>query len=173
MTIPDSSSKEGDTLREYEPVSSHEAGRRLGITAQSVGVWMKKPGAPVGIKGARTVCLWPRFPRWYVEQLVASAKRESAGKRSSDDPRDRKDNADADLKELELAERKGQLVPREEAEGWFADACMRVRGRLLSLPHHIASRVVGLTYPERLAQGQALADEVMAELQGPTEEEAE
>jgi phage terminase Nu1 subunit (DNA packaging protein) len=146
-----------------EQVTQSEAARRLGMTPQSLGMWARKPGAPVILDGGRPKCLWPAFPRWYADQREENGKGRGAPK-SLDEARLRKETAEAELKELELAERRGELMTVDEAARALADAFGRAASKLKNLPRAIALRVTGGTIPEREAQAQPLVDEVSAEL---------
>lgn len=39
------------------------------MTKQAIGLWCKKPGAPVRIDGARMYLRWPDFARWREDEL--------------------------------------------------------------------------------------------------------
>ena len=49
--------------------SAATAARYLGLTAQAVGMWAKRPGAPARVDGKRVWVQWPAFARWREEEL--------------------------------------------------------------------------------------------------------
>lgn len=126
-----------------EQISQREAGRRLGLTAQSLGQWRKRPGAPAGLKAGKPVYLWPDFPRWREAELVRQAKLEAAPV-DFEEARARKMAAEASLAELELARERGQLIPIELHGSRLARILERIRSRLVALPGSLAPRLVGL-----------------------------
>jgi len=82
-----------------------------------------------------------------------------------DTGRTRHESARAELAELELAERRAQLVTVDGAEMWFASACHRVRARLIGLPSRLAPAILGArSVPEALARIEPLIHEVIEEL---------
>jgi phage terminase Nu1 subunit (DNA packaging protein) len=60
----------------------------------------------------------------------------------------RKETAIANLRELELAEKRGELVNKQEAETAWMDAAVRLRDGILSVPDRIALQLEGRTARE-------------------------
>jgi phage terminase Nu1 subunit (DNA packaging protein) len=145
-----------------EKLTIHEAAVRLGITDRQVTNLLADGLPHVGAGNKRRI-LWPEARRWRDDQLRAEGARRVRPS-SADEADARKKAAEAQLKELELAERRGELVRLDVAERWLVEAFGRVASKLKSLPGSVAMQVVGQTLPERQRQAQALVDEVMAEL---------
>ena len=60
----------------------------------------------------------------------------------------KKEQALAALRQLELAERKGQLISAEDAIREWSGACVLVREHLLALPERVAANLAGKTEAE-------------------------
>ncbi len=67
-----------------------------------------------------------------------------------DSPRDRKDNAVAELTELKIAKERGALVLREAAEGALSTTIGAARAAILRLPNDAIQRGVPVQYEEIL-----------------------
>ena len=101
-------------------------------------------GMPHEKHSRRVLVPMPAGRVWYHEYLVEKGRRQSAPK-SSDDARRRRAAAEAELAELDLAQRRKETVLLVEAERWVADAFGRVRAKLQNLTPRLAGVVVGLT----------------------------
>jgi hypothetical protein len=123
-----------------EEVSMAEAARRLGMTPQSVGMYSKRPDAPVRLKDGRFYCLWPAFPVWYRQELQRGREKPSGLEES----RARKLAAEAELAELDLSERRGELLSTSVVRAGMQDIVTRLRGQVLALPSRFAPRTVNL-----------------------------
>lgn len=122
-------------------------------------------GMPHEKKTSRKIVIpMPDGRVWYHKYLVDKGKRQAAPT-SIDEARRRKEAAQAELAELELAEARRELMKVEDGERVIAEAFARVRARLLNLPPRIAGIVVGA---ESIQDAQARVDplvrEVMEEL---------
>lgn len=147
-----------------ERLSRNEAATRLGLTPQQVGR-LVADGMPSATKGSGYVVLWPEARRWRDNQLREEGARK-AKPSTMDEARLRRETADAELKELELAARRGELIPLTDYDQSVAATFARVRSKLLNLPNAVAMRVTGDTLAARTAQAQSLVDEIMGELSG-------
>lgn len=116
-----------------------EAARRLGMTSVSVGRIAERPGAPVLLKKSRRLCLWPEFPVWYRQQLVKERERPA----SFEEAKARKLQAEAELAELELEARRGDVVPIVSFRDEVRDLVRRTRAQLLAIPGRYAPRTAG------------------------------
>jgi phage terminase Nu1 subunit (DNA packaging protein) len=89
--------------------------------------------------------------------------------------RTRKLSADADLAELRLAERRGELVPVAEVEAEMSRLCQAVRARILGARGRWAPRVIGLAGMREATQAlDALALDLLKALEsGAVDIEAE
>jgi hypothetical protein len=136
-------SSKSATVRVVAPTSGEilasECARRLGITAQSVGTWAVRPGAPARAVGANVLIQWPAFARWREDQLVRQAKEEAAPP-SLIEAQTRRAVAQAKAAELDLAEREGQLVTVADYETALGRLLDRLMARLRAIPvrmsHH-------------------------------------
>ncbi len=131
-------------------ITAAEAARRLGLTAQAIGLWAAKPGAPCTKENTRVVVRWPDFARWREDVLIAnatSALRERLAKASDQqpggDPIVRKQLADATKAEIEVALLERSVVPVDDAEAVIVDLLTRLRHGLLSFPRTAAPKILG------------------------------
>lgn len=82
----------------------------------------------------------------------------------------RKDNALARRTELEIAAREGELVESAEVVAGWQNVLMRVRTRLLQLPHQAAPLVVGEVDPHNVRETlDGFVRDVLTELSAPPE----
>ncbi len=102
-------------------------------------------------------------PRYVVAGVVAwLEKRAEVRSRPEDfeEARKRKMGAEAELAELELAQKRGQLIPLEQHGQRLARILERIRARLIALPGTLASRLVAI---ETAAEAQAVVYAGVAE----------
>lgn len=76
-------------------------------------------------------------------------------------PKERKDLADARLKELELAKKKGELISLEEIRKECEYILSSFKNKTLGVPSKIAPALIGL---ETIAETKAILDDAMYEL---------
>lgn len=125
--------------------------------------WCAK-GLPSKGDGTTARFPWPEIHRWLLQQ-VEQRGRESAKPKDIDEARERKAAADAELAELELAEKRHQLMTVEAGEAALGAAYARVATRLKAAPNKYAPRTVNLkSIPESLTIWQRAVHEVMDEL---------
>lgn len=87
---------------------------------------------------------------WYIRYLQAALKKKSlpttdgayAGEREQ---RVRLLKADADLREIELAEKQGQLVPLADVEAEMTNLVLITKARILAVAPRVAPELLGLT----------------------------
>jgi phage terminase Nu1 subunit (DNA packaging protein) len=96
------------------------------------------------------------------DRRAAEARVAAGGELSSDQVRRRYTLATAELKELQLAEKRGSLVPIEAVTATLADELTAVRGRLLAMPGRLGMSLVGKTDPAEVEA--AIAEEVRGAL---------
>jgi hypothetical protein len=137
-------------------VTQAEAARRLGLTPQALGVWAKRPGAPVSDDGGRRLVHWPDFTRWRDAEIARQVRTEATADTKPGDleeARARKMAAEAELAELALAKARGQMVT---IDAWIKPVerrLMHLRARILAMPSKSAHRLVGLrTLPQATKQ---------------------
>ena len=110
----------------------------LGVSLATVNRWLEA-GLPARKRGGRWRCDLEVVRAWRAkhERPPAAAAPEAPGRA---DAELRKANALADLRELELAKRRGEVLSREELRHALGDALYSLRSRLLSLPPQVAAR---------------------------------
>lgn len=132
-----------------------EVAERLSVTARTVRNWIndgvngeKLPAVTDG-RGRRLD--WPSALEFYVRMRIV---RDGNGGKQPPDPEPglaetleqaetRKTIADADLKELKLAELRGQLVPAVDVGRNVARVASAIKTKLDALPNALAPRLLG------------------------------
>lgn len=77
----------------------------------------------------------------------------------------RKTNAEAELRELEIEEKKGTLIPLTEALDEFKDGLARCRSKMTALPTRLALELSSVTDPKQISHLLTVAiDEALDEL---------
>jgi phage terminase Nu1 subunit (DNA packaging protein) len=94
--------------------------------------------------------------RWVLAREVIPARAQT------DDSRRRYNAAAAELKEYQLAEKRGSMIRVEDVVPIVADELANVRSRLLAIPHNVAPKVTSMTDPTAIEA--ALREEVIAAL---------
>lgn len=149
-----------------EEVTQSEAARRLGMTPQALGVWAKRPGAPVALRKGRPFCLWPDFPKWREAELDRVAREEARPREMSQTEAERRyESARAQKLEIEVARLEGQLVAAEDVEKAWGGMVHDLRAQLLTLPQRWAPAVIGCRgLPEVTAKLETALQEAMTAL---------
>lgn len=134
-------------------------------------------GMPHKKKGRDISIPMPEGRVWFLKHIVEQAKEEAKPTTRSASI-DRQVAAQADLAELELAEKRDELMRVEDFERLLADAFSRVRARLTNLPPRIAGVVLGASsIQDAMARIEPLVREAMEELRSaddvPTMDDAE
>jgi hypothetical protein len=135
-------------------ITAAEAGRRLGMTAQAIGQWVNRPGAPARKDGRNTWIRWPDFARWRERELI-----DEAMPGDLDTARTRKANAEAELAEIEVAKARGEVVLVADYEAALGTILDRLTARLRGLPVQLAS-----AGPEAEALAETEVERVIVEL---------
>jgi phage terminase Nu1 subunit (DNA packaging protein) len=86
--------------------------------------------------------------RWYIRYLQKKVEQKAidggdGNPQGANDQRIRGMKADADLKEMDLALRKGQLVKIEDVRAVWAEITLMAKARILSVPPRLAGEVMG------------------------------
>lgn len=158
-------------------LTRNEAKAALGdMPERTFARWCAK-GMPCKGDGARARFPWPEIYRWIIEQVERRA-REAAKPVDYNEAKAREMAARAELAELEVATKRGELMTVAQYDEVVGAAFARVRAQLTNLPTKAAPELVGLAAaPEALAKVQGFVDEVMAELHTgadvPTEPDAD
>jgi len=141
-----------------EWMSGAQAARWLGLTAQAIGVWGTRPGAPIRMTDGKREYQWPAFPRWREDQLVAERVRPL---NDLDLARQRKIQAEATRAEHELSRIRGDLVSVASFRETMSAIAQRIRLQLLAAPGRYSPRIVGCA---SLPQAQRVLDEIVRDI---------
>lgn len=131
-------------------VTQTELAEILGVSARTIRTWQKE-GMPAG--GDRTrrkydtrACL-----TWVLENKFGDRPTEVDGEPpdpSYKEARAREKAAKAQVAELDLMERKGELIPVSVYKDELADVLTSVRSRLLNLPGRLSRELADASDPE-------------------------
>ncbi len=126
-----------------------EAAARLGLTDRRLRQLLAEHRDVPSIgHGKQRLFLWPELREWrdknLIQQGVASVRPGSV-----EEARARKLAADADLREMEVAERRGALMPAALFRQEFEAACSRMVAHQLNAPGRYAPQLLA-AFPERL-----------------------
>lgn len=159
-----------------ERVIQKAAGDRLGMSAQAIGMWMKRPGAPVETTGGKTYCVWPDFPRWREKELEKQVRSES---RHEDRPTElneavlRRAIADAVIAELAAAEKERTQLHVGIHEEVVGTLCDRLRGALVNMPSNYAVDLerAGVAADQAQAILERISEDLTATLRASVEDD--
>lgn len=137
----------GHLERERIPIA--EAAARLGLTVRRLQQFVAEHRDVPSIgHGKQRLFLWPELREWrdknLIQQGVASVRPGSV-----EEARARKLAADADLREMEVAERRGMLMPAALFRQDFEAACARIVAHQLNAPGRYAPQLLA-AFPDRL-----------------------
>lgn len=119
----------------------------LGVTPPTIDARIAK-GLPVlsrGTSGQAAQFDTAEVINWMVEQAKQTADASPAEKDGMRELQRRKLLAETEQAELELARKKGEVVPVEEALSAISDAVTILRQRMLTLPRRVAPLILGET----------------------------
>lgn len=142
-------------------LSKADLARMFGVSLPCIGQWVGK-GCPYITKGgpgkqwifnSADVRLWREDQA--IQQMVGDTSALDI-----DEARRRKLAAEAALVELDLAQRRGDVIEIEEVAGVVGDDYANVRAKLLALATKLAPQVLGI---EDLAECKALIERGVAE----------
>lgn len=154
-------------------VNKAELARAFGVSTTAIDNWLSRgcpyvaapdrPGKAYRFNLAAVVA-------WRIERMTETAAT-AGGDVDLAEAKRRRAVAEAELSELDLAERRGDLLAREDVDAAMTGAFARVRARLLALPSAVAAAAADETEPgtvERLLS--AAIYEALQELAGTTPE---
>ena len=145
-----------------------EAMTRLALSRKQVEREIEAGMPSFRKKNGQIAIYWPDARVFRDEQIRERTLKEKAagGPADGKESRKRKEEAEAQLAEIEVVKALKTWMPVADAEKWFVDACTRVRARLLALPPRLAAVGVGHKSPrEAQAALSPVIYEVMEELQ--------
>ena len=139
----------------------------LGISPTTLDRYVQA-GCPVLEKGSGR-----REYRFNTAEVIrwVLARGATPARGQTDDTRRRYNQAAAELKEFQLAQKRGSMIRLEDAAAIIADELANVRSRLLAMPHNVAPKIAGMTDPTTIEA--ALHDEVIAALTELTADDRE
>lgn len=133
--------------------SQDELAKALDISdRKSIQRWMKESDAPGKEEDGRY-----SVTRWR-EWMERKGKRAGRPKATIEDQRSKAIALDVELKQLELAERRGEIIGREECTTVLLELVTRVVQGMRQVHHSLAPAVVGETVPEASTRIKASID---------------
>lgn len=157
---------EGEKFGGLNALPVEDVADLLGVTPKTVRNWLNKEDLPHTSDGRRRILDWTTALEWYVQRRIresgnhgnAPEAGELVGTENLEQAETRKTIAEADLKELQLAEKRGQLVPAEEVGRNIAMVATAIKTRLEAMPNELSLTLVGKK--DRVEVQQILRDEI-------------
>lgn len=117
-------------------VNKRELAEILGVTERALTLWQKQgmPMQQADVRGAENAYNSAAVVAWMVERATRKVKQ----KAKFESPRDRLSNLQADRIAMELAEKRGETLTREEARPLWLDLMAGLKQDLLALPAGLA-----------------------------------
>lgn len=112
----------------------------FGVSATAVDHWMRS-GAPCDRSTSPVKFNTAEVVDWRIAQAVDLVSDEPKDGATLDDARRRKTQAEAELAEIEVAEKRGEVVNIAEAARTVAEEYAAVRAKLLGIPGRLAPLV--------------------------------
>jgi len=134
-------------------MSAVEFGKFVGVSEKTVRNWMNNNGLPFTDAGRSRVIDSVAAIKWYVSYCGGSGGNSVKNHPLESQPEDaesyedalaRKTRAEADLKELQLAERRGAVASIEDVEKAVSAANIATRTQIEALPSKLATQLVGV-----------------------------
>jgi hypothetical protein len=139
--------------------SQEQLAKALDISdRKSIQRWMKEADAPGQEPDGRY-----SVNRWR-DWMERKGKRAGRPKATIEDQRSRAIGLDVELKQLELAEKRGETISREECTGVLLELVTRVVNEMRQVHHPLAPAVVGETVPEAATRIKAAIDATLERL---------
>lgn len=155
-------------------INKAELARAFGVSTTAIDNWLSRgcpyvaapdrPGKAYRFNLAAVVA-------WRIERLTETAAT-AGGDVDLAEAKRRRAVAEAELAELDLAERRGDLLARDDVDAAMTGAFARVRARMLALPSAVAAAAADEAEPGRVQA--LLADavhEALAELSATSPED--
>lgn len=155
----------------HEKLNKAELAERFGVDVRSITNWVAL-GMPQRKESGRLVFSWPECREWREDQIRNDAR----AIRHADNDADKKTKAaeyrlrqleiETEQAELDLAERRGELVPVDFMTSEFSRIAQALRNQLLSLPSTWAMRLgTAVTTIDRQIILQDAINDLMPQLQ--------
>ena len=146
-----------ESPRKFDSLSAADVAELLGVTEKSVRNWMNKNGLQF-VDGQRGRSLkWPDVLEWYVRYRAETRTEAPEKTRVKSGPDSgpelppenyeaalaRKTRAEADLKELDLAERRGQVAGISDVRKTLSTLARAIQSKILAMPARLTTRLAG------------------------------
>lgn len=148
----------------FDALDSETVAELLGVTVRMLRIYCKDKGLPFHGDPRGRSFRWSEVREWFVEYRIAQAQNCGNGgnatppKPPDSDPEapqevpqetfkealTRKTRADADLKELELAVKRGQVVAIEDVRKTLEGLFTTVKQKILAIPSKLGGRLDGI-----------------------------
>lgn len=123
-------------------VNQIQLAEMFGVTSQTIREWKKKPSFPIledGIKGKQTIYNTAEIVAWRHEQILLTVNTD--GKTDMLAIRLRRETAMTELTEIELVEKRNELVPIKVVAAAIAHEYSIVRSKFLAIPGELANEL--------------------------------
>jgi terminase small subunit / prophage DNA-packing protein len=120
-------------------VNKRELAETIGVSERTFTEWQRDATFPIeasGGRGAENAYDTAKVIQWMIDREVS--------RRAGEKPRDRLDRVKADMVELELAERLGQLAPAAMFERAWADHIVAAKVELMTMGHRLVADIHSL-----------------------------
>lgn len=134
-----------------EALAQVEVAKRLAVSAKQVRRLTKQKGMPRNDDGSYP---WPEVADWYksFKQEEVLRRKDLDDLPDKDEMLARKRAIEADIKEIELRQKKQELIPRHVHVERLIDVSSKIRSRLDNLPGRRAKELAAAETPEEVTQ---------------------
>ena len=149
--------------KKFEALDIEDVAALLGVSVRMVRNYSKDKGLPCIGDGRGKRFVWLKVLEWYVAYRLDLAVQKGGnggngnGHRGSEEEPEtldeamlRKTAAEASLKELELAQKRGQVVAVDDAKAAITTVSKNIQQKLLSVPAKLTPRLVGTSDRNRI-----------------------
>ena len=150
------------TRHDDRELSQQDFGKLVGLTSRSIAN-LRERGLPCHVEGGRVFVPVAEGMKWYLDFKLAQAERRHRPS-SMDEAKKRLEAARAELAELELTERRRDLMRTADHEALLSDAFARVASKLRPLADQVARQVTGKTVGTRKLQATRIVDDIYQQL---------
>lgn len=137
-------------------LTQKQMSEEFGVTTRQIRNW-EADGLACRAEGNRKLYPLAHAIRFYADRFAEKAAA-AAGTRELDAIRARKLRAEAEVKEIELARLRGELVPMSEVDGLLRDALEAIDSVIRSVPGRFAARLAKASGAKLSRAKRVLAD---------------
>jgi excisionase family DNA binding protein len=142
-------------LPDFQVLTVDEVAELLDVSSRTVRNWINQKGLPAKQDGRGKTLDWRQTLAWYVQYRIEECGNDGNQAPASDSPgfpqdqenleqaTTRKTIAEANLKELQLAEKRGQVVAVADVERNIAAVSKAIQQKILAIPSRLSPRLVG------------------------------